>query len=285
VNSQKETRDGECLTEELISGYLEGVLTPVVKAACEVHLIGCDRCRENLATLMRLLRTDVDPEEAAHVELAVATWENRIVTPPTRGWSTGTWRRAFYFGGVAAVVVLLTLFLAGRPTAEDLVQDVLQKRRPFDAQMSSQPYQALNSTRSPEAPPSYEGLTEEMANRAADAYRLGRLHLANKDFQKAIEYLRPASADPGASPEIHNDLGVAYLKRAEGEDDFEQARRQFETAIATDKNFEPAVFNLALVYEITGMTSAAEQQWKRYLELDSTSGWAQEVRNKLKGLR
>ena len=284
MNSQKETRDGECLTEELISGYLEGVLTPVVKAACEVHLIGCDRCRENLATLMRLLRTDVDPEEAAHIELAVAAWEGRIVTPPARGWSTGTWRRAFYFGGVAAVVALLTLFLAGRPTAEDLVQDVLQKRRPFDAQMSSQPYLTLNSTRSSEALPSYEGLTEEMANRAADAYRLGRLHLANKDFQKAIEYLTPASADTGASPEIHNDLGVAYLQRA-GEDDFEKARRQFETAIATDKNFEPAVFNLALLYEITGMTSAAEQQWERYLELDSTSGWAQEVRNKVKGLR
>jgi len=58
VNSQRETGNGECLTESLISEYLEGALTPVLKAACEVHLIACDRCRENLATVMRLLRAD-----------------------------------------------------------------------------------------------------------------------------------------------------------------------------------------------------------------------------------
>ena len=281
MNSHRDTRDGECLTEELISGYLEGALTPVVKAACEVHLIGCDRCREGLATLMRLLRTDLEPDEAAEVELAVATWDSRSVTTASKGWSTGTWRRAYYFGGfAAAAVVALALLFAGRPTAEDLVQDLLHKNRPFDAQMSSQPYLALTSIRSSQPSPSYEGLAQEMENRTADAYRLGRLHLANKNFQLAVEYLEKASGEANASADVHNDLGVAYLQRA-GDCDFDRAREQFERILRTQATFEPAVFNLALFYDINGRQADAERQWKRYLELDPSSGWAQEVRNKL----
>ena len=286
MNSHKDTRDGECLTDDLISGYLEGTLTPVVKAACEVHLVGCDRCRVNLASLMRLLRTEVGRDESAETELAVAEWDRRIVAPPRRGWSTGTWKRVYAVFGIAAVVVLAVFFSrlpfrqATAEDAEDLVQEFLHKNRPFNAQMSSQPYLELATTRNPGALPSYEGLAQEMLNRSADVYRLGRLHLANKNFVSAGPLLEEASAAPGAGSDVHNDLGVAYLQRAQ-DGDFERARREFELALRPDNTFKPAAFNLALLYEISGLTEQAEQQWKRYLELDSESGWAEEARNKL----
>ncbi|HET9217811.1 MAG TPA: zf-HC2 domain-containing protein [Terriglobia bacterium] len=283
MNSQKDTLGGECLTDDLISGYLEGTLTPVVKAACEVHLVGCDRCRVNLATLMRLLRTEVGRDESAETELAVAEWDRRIVAKPRRGWATGTWKRVYSGFGIAAIVVL-AVFVSRlpfrQPTAEDLVQEYLHKNRPFNAQMSSQPYLELAATRNPGVRPSYEGLAEEMVNRSADAYRMGRLHLANRNFDSAVPLLEKASQASGAASEVHNDLGVAYLQRAQG-GDFERARREFELALRADDTFKPAVFNLALLYEISGLTEQAEHQWKRYLELDSDTGWAEEVRNKL----
>jgi tetratricopeptide (TPR) repeat protein len=283
VNSQKDTRDGDCLTDDLISGYLEGTLTPVVKAACEVHLVGCDRCRVNLATLMRLLRTPLDADEAAETELAVAEWDRRTVAPPRRGWSTGTWKRIYSAFGIAAIVVLALFFSRlpiGQSSAEDLVQEFLQKNRPFNAQMSSQPYLALATTRNLGAQPSYDGLAEEMVNRSADAYQLGRFHLASRNFDTAVPMLEKASENRNGASDVHNDLGVAYMQRA-SDGDFERARRAFELALRADNTFKPAVFNLALYYEIGGKNDEAEQQWKRYLELDSDSGWAQEVRNRV----
>lgn len=283
MNGHKQTRDGECLTEDLISGYLEGSLTPVVKAACEVHLIGCDRCRESLATLMRLLRADIAPEESVEIDAAVAEWDRRNLAPARQNRSTGVWRRIFYAAGIAAVIVLAVLFVArpfSQPTAEDLVQDLLQKNRPFNAQLASQPYLALITTRSAQDESSYDALAEEMTRRAADAYRLGRFYLVKKDYDKAVQYLENAARDPNAPADVHNDLGVSYLERnANG--DFERAQRGFTSALAIDDGFRPAVFNLSLLYEQQGMTADAEKQWTRYLELDSGSGWAQEVRRKL----
>jgi len=285
VNSQRETGNGECLTEDLISEYLEGALTPVLKAACEVHLIACDRCRENLATVMRLLREDVDPEEETELQRAAAQWERRnLQAVPTRR-PTEVWKRVSYaFVGVAAIFVMALLFrgffFMGQPTAEDIVQALLEKNRPFDAQMSRQPYVAIARTRSSESAPQFELLAEEMTKRAADAYRLGRFYLIEGNYTKAIEQLLTAAEDPNAPPEVHNDLGVGYLQRY-GEGDLERARREFESALNKNKGFPPAIFNLSILYERNGMSADAEQHWKRYLELDSDSGWAQEVRKKV----
>ena len=282
MNSQNETRDGECLTEDLISGYLEGSLTPIVKAACELHLIGCDQCRESLATLMRLLRSDIDPEEGAELQLAITQWDRGNLTPIRPVRSTGFWKRVSYIAGIAAVLVLALMF--GLPswqsTAEDLVQDLLQKTRPFDAQLSRQPYLARSATRSGENTGSSERLAEEMRSRAADSYQLGRFYLLREDYETAVQFLEKAAAEPNTSSEVHNDLGVGYLQRNQ-EGDLERARREFENAIAEDNMFRPAVFNLSLLYELNGMTAESEGLWKRYLELDPNSGWSQEVRRKL----
>lgn len=285
MNSQNVTGNGECLTEDLISGYLEGVLTPVVKSACEVHLIACDRCRENLAILMRLLREDVNPEEEAELNRAVAQWNRRELQPnPSSRRPSIAWKRISYALAAAAAVVVVALLLRGvlfqeQPAAEDLLQALLQSKRPFDAQLSHQPYVELTQTRGPEvsAP---ESLLDEMTKRSADAYRLGRLHLITGDYPKAIEQLRTAAADPKAPAEVHNDLGVGYLQRNE-DGDFERSLAELERALEQNSTFLPAIFNLSLLYERKGMTADAERQWTRYLELDSTSGWAREVRQKL----
>lgn len=283
MNSQRESAKGECLTEGLISGYLEGVLTPVVKTACEVHLIACDQCRERLAAFMRLLRADIDPEEKEEIDRATIQWDRRNLRPVPPVRRSGVWKGIFYgLGGVAAVFVLVLVgFYWGQPPGEDLIQALLERARPFDAQLSGQPYRPLIATRGPEdSAPQFDLLAEEMTKRAADAYRLGRLSLIEGDYGKAITQLQMAASDPNAPPEVHNDLGVGYLQR-DAEGDSERALGEFKDALARNDSFLPASFNLALLYEHNGMTKEAQQQWNRYLELDSNSGWAQEVRSRL----
>jgi tetratricopeptide (TPR) repeat protein len=285
VDSQNNIEHGECLSDETITGYLEGGLAPVVKAACEIHLISCDRCRENLANFMRLFKSDVSSEEETTLASVAAEWDRRNLpsVPKSRKFRFG--RSVYYaLAGIVAVLAVVFLFLQPslrqRPSADEIVQALLQKSRPFDPQMSRQPYLALNITRGPEAQPQYALLAEEMTERSADAYRWGRFYLIQKDYDTAVRYLEEAASDDQSSPEVHNDLGVAYLQRNR-DGDVEHAREEFQRALVKNDRFEPSTFNLSLWYERNGSRSEAEQMWKRYLELDSTSARAQEVNRKL----
>jgi hypothetical protein len=273
VNSQSDRGTGECLTDHLLADYLEGALSTVVKAACEVHLIACDRCREKLATFMRILQPDVTPEEHIAVQKAVAQWEARDLhpIPHPRSW----WKRASTFAAIAAVVVLGILWGIFRESTDDVIQNYLATNRPFEARLSGQPHVELVVTRSPEGRPGLGGL-EEMTRRSADAYQRGRLSLIQRKYDEAIKHLTTAAADPQAPPDVLNDLGVSYLNRNRN-GDLEFARRNFEAALVSDSKFRPAVFNLFLLYDLQGLTADADREKARYLDLDPDSDWAQEL--------
>ena len=68
---------GQCLTEETLTEYLEGALDPVVTAACEVHLVACDRCREELALYMRVMHRGVTTDENVRIDHISARWNSQ----------------------------------------------------------------------------------------------------------------------------------------------------------------------------------------------------------------
>jgi Tfp pilus assembly protein PilF len=92
-----------------------------------------------------------------------------------------------------------------------------------------------------------------------------------------------ARQEVGAGPAVHNDLGVAYMEVGNPAQ-LQKAGAEFRTAVQMDTSFLTAVFNLALFYERTNAPAQAEAQWKRYLELDSNSDWANEARERLQGI-
>ena len=289
VNRQGDTGNGECLTEELLSGYLEGTLTSVVKAACEVHLISCDDCRQRLAAFMRVLQPDISETEMAAINAAVVRWEQRDVRPiPVR--EVRSWKRAYY--GVAALAAFLIVAVSvgvgvfSAPAGEEIVQQVYAqgKSRPFEAQMSNLTYKAWEVTRAPQTEQAISPLAQEMTERSAGAYENGRFYLVEKDYDTAIRLLERASDDPKVSPTALNDLGVAYLERG-NEGDLKRAQKAFKDALALDKTFSPALFNTALLYERREMIPEAIQALKGYLDLDKNSKWAQEVQDKLEELQ
>ena len=280
VNSQTDTGKGDCLTDEMISGYLEGTLTPVIKAACEVHLISCDSCREKLATFMRLLQPEITPEESGTINKAMARWEGSGLRP-VPAERPRLWRTTYYaLAGIAAVLVVgIALWgpLFGRAVGEDVVQQILSaESRPFAPQIANQPYRAFNPVRSPRTD-RLENVIDEMTKQGATAYVQGRLNLAAGNYDKAVANLKAAASDRDPPAEVLNDLGVAYFLRDAG-GDASSAREQFEAALHKDGKFLPAIFNLALYFEREGNSAEAERQRTRYLTLDQESDWAMEVK-------
>jgi len=289
--SGKPRDHGQCLADDTLTDYLEGALDPAIKAASEVHLIACDECRRRLGYFTRLLDNDISSEEAAAIQAITAEWERyKVPDKEPQGFrKIKLWLRGG--AGVAAVLLLMflsALFIVDRSTdpgsAGQIVQLLLAQQRPFELRLSNQPHLPTRLTRGANEPGvTYGVLAGEMARLSADAHQMGRFYLIQKDFNRAIGYLEVAERDVGANPDVHNDLGVAYLESGE-ESRVAKAQAEFQHALDLDPACLAAIFNLAIVDERTGTTAQAESRWKRYLELDPNSAWALEGRSHLQTL-
>jgi len=288
----RDTDHGQCLTDEVLTDYLEGGLNPLMKAAAEVHLVSCQNCRNQLAFFMRVLEPTVTSEEANTLERIAAEWDRRnperVAPQPSRS-SKGLRRLLIGAGALAALVVVgvaaWTIRQSMQPhSATEVVQLLLDQDRPFESRMAGARHRAFLQTRSAnDLDISYDLLAGEMSRLSANSQEMGRFYLLQKDFSRAIPYLEAAERDSGADAAVHNDLGVAYLESGKPAE-IEKGGAEFRHALQLDPSFVPAAFNLALFYERTNAPVRAETQWKQYLELDSKSDWAMEVQGRLQGL-
>ena len=282
---------GQCLTDEMLTDYLEGGLDPAVRAATEAHLIACDKCRTKLAFFMRLLKQEIEPAEELALSSIQQTWakgqrDRRHLAPRSRNrrWTIAS-------GGIAAAVALAvgTTYVVdrfGEPrSAEEVIQLLLAEKRPFEARVSGQPYSPYTSTRAArDAGSSYSLLTSQMNRLSASAYEMGKFYLLQKDFATAVEYLALAEREPGASADVHNDYGVALLESG-NDSNLPKAATEFRHALAAKPDYAPAVFNLAILYERTGRPDLAVQQWTKSMQLETEGEWSREVSSKLEGIK
>ena len=284
------TRHGECLTDETLTDYLGLTLDPAMKAASEVHLIACDECRVRLAFFMRVLRDGFTTEEEQTLDAVAAAWNRRKGggAPMRR---TSAYRRALLWLMAGVIGVAVAFFsmkvIDARRTAaraaEQVVGVLLANNRPFESQLARQPYRSFAQTRGPnESGIEYDSLAAAIVRKPGDSYEMGRFYLIQHDFARATPALE-AAARTDKSPQIFNDLGVAYMEVG-GEQNVRKAADAFRRALELDRDFMPAVFNLSLAYQRLGALPDAESQWRRYLQLDDTSGWASEIRSKLQSM-
>jgi tetratricopeptide (TPR) repeat protein len=282
---------GDCLAEETLTEYLEGTLDVALKAASEVHLIACDDCRNRLGFFMRLLDEEVGVEETRNLQAVSAEWDRKKSDRRIpRG--TGTFP-AWFLGLIAIAAALLVGVVSVRfvmdrqgqlKSANEVVQLLLARQRPFESRMDNEPHLRIVRTRGVDEPAvAYGLLAREMTRLSADTHQMGRFYLLQKEFSKAIRYLDIAARESGATAGVYNDLGVAYF---ESNDPMrvEKANLQFQHALVLDPACSAAVFNLALLYERENEPAEAAAQWKRYLELDPKSDWADEAQARLQAL-
>jgi tetratricopeptide (TPR) repeat protein len=272
-------------TTENLGVYLTGALSEADETDCERHLARCDQCRKELAFLIRVADDELAPDEAAVIDSAEALGPRRV--PPFREPAKASAIRSWYvyrfrFAALAAALILFVgmgwLSLRSRSGAEPALFAPIE--RTFEARIAAQPYSEFIRIRNRSRIEDDRPGPSELPRLGASNAEIGRFYLVSNNFAQAIRYLELAQKDEPASPQLRNDLGVAYLESGV-EGSLQKALVEFQEALRLSPKHEAASFNLALVYERLGRFPEAEQRLKLYLQIDQKSGWAQEAKSKL----
>jgi tetratricopeptide (TPR) repeat protein len=275
----------EHLDRHTLSGYLGGDLPEHELSYCQRHLVECNSCRRELALLVRMLDEDVLPEESAILNrIEIAALQPGTMTEPLNlyrrfcQWLRPRLKLAVVSATVT-IIVATSLTLLFKNSSDTAVQ-LARSERTFEARLSGQPYSEFVRTRTGPVLDSPGSGNDALDRLGANHVEMGRFYAQHEEFAKAIAQLEEAKKLNPDSIEICNDLGVAYMESAL-DGSLEKAVDQFRRALQLNPRYEPALFNLALAYERLGQFSEAEQELRLYLQNDSDSDWAKEVKSKL----
>src|SRR5262249_12425802 len=147
--------------------------------------------------------------------------------------------------------------------------EAYQLQRPGDARISGLNYAPPPSTRGASAD-KFDALARDRAESilqeavhergGPDAlHALGRVYLAKREYDKAIQQFEAALASTPNDARLHSDLGAAFMERGNnspaGESDgakladYARALEQFNRALELDPSLLEALFNRALLHE------------------------------------
>jgi len=132
-----------------------------------------------------------------------------------------------------------------------------------------------------EARPANEASPATLANQAL-------VKLASQEPDQAIPLLRKAVASRQAGARVWSDLAAVELAQAGLAKDPHRlvlALEAADRALQLDSRLPEALFNRAKIAERLSLRSLAREDWRRYLDLDANSGWAQEARASHASLR
>ncbi len=130
--------------------------------------------------------------------------------------------------------------------------------------------------------------TEEKS--AASYQALGKMYLVYRDFNEAVACFDLALRQNAGDAKLRNDLAVALIERDKTKaknpgqstgEDAALALEHLHRAIELDPSLLESHFNIALCHQYQTLWRMAEEDWKRYLEKDSGSPWAEEARKNL----
>lgn len=202
---------------------------------------------------------------------------------------------------IATLVVIVAAALAGdvgrHSALDDLVDAAAQTDiRPVRGYLAGFPFRPHSRVRNAGAPidiRSY-GLRKVAADILVADEREGALtdepHSAGVadlivgKINDSIALLEQATASPTASAASWNDLAVALLERGLRKDDPESVARAIGAAthaLDVDPEIPEALFNRSLAYGELGLQRAAALDAVAYLQRDTSSGWADELRRHL----
>jgi CHAT domain-containing protein len=276
-------------------------LTDPERAAVTAHVAACDDCRLLVANVLRT--TDAVREAHTIHERKPQTLVD--VRPARRQW-------ARWAGGALAAAAALLLVVRVQPgwllprPGEDAgdglagLARAVGEQRMVEGRLSGGfaygPLRApVRSGGSTAARDNYllfaaVGKIREVAERepiAANLHAMGVAHLFVGEYDEAIRALEDATSEEPGNGRLQSDLAAAYLARATASDrpdDLTRALTGAERAVAADQALLEARFNRALALERLYLSDQARRAWREYLELDPSSGWADEARRHLEQL-
>jgi CHAT domain-containing protein/tetratricopeptide (TPR) repeat protein len=293
-------RDSPHVSLEQAAALARGEISEPRRGEIAAHLAECEPCRQRVAEYQEFLAdSSVDSSIAPATDLD-AEWRdlwNRIRRRQMMTWVTR--------GSAVAAGLLVALGLAYgaywilSPSPERLLAQAYKEQRGFDLRLAGAGYAPIAPIqRGSGSVFSYphsllkaqERLSDELKSRPDDPELLrlrGEAEMLARQAPAAVETLEKArdlsSEQNVQAAQILADLGVAYALRADVERRFgdnTNALEYLSRAIRLQPRPE-TIFNRALVLERMMLYPEAVEEWKKYLQVDSTSGWAAEARQHL----
>ncbi|HJW92233.1 MAG TPA: CHAT domain-containing protein [Thermoanaerobaculia bacterium] len=266
-----------CPDAETLAAFAEGRLPRAEAAKVIAHLDQCDDC---MATVEALNET-------------IAT-RNVVPMRSRRMW----WLAAA--AGVAIAVVALFVVRQQRSPMSQLIALAPTIARPVEARLSVDfpwasyrgPMRADERGTDPRRMKligaAGDIVTAADRDKSAEAQKAAGIALLVIDEPlPAIERLRAAVQVSPNDASAWSDLAAAQYStalRTSRPSLLPEALVSADRVLRIDARNAQARFNRALILEHLGLLQEARAQWQRYLEVDSTSAWAVEARERLKKL-
>ena len=285
-------------------GLYEAGLLPDTRALeLTEHASTCDACGYLLADLRQDAAGLSQPESAIELESGTDRWKQQLlarIAEPIQvrasrrfqlAWFRAPWLQPAWIGATAvfAVVVLGIWWIRDSRSPAAAIGQLARaysQERPFEMRIPEAAHRSFVRGVVPAG--SLQGITdqiggklEEQPNNVAWLRAHALADLLQGNHRHALEDLRMAQNVEPDNPDIWGDFGIAYLARADAEsrpDDLVPAIDFLSRAIAKRPVDVVFRFNRALAYERLGDAQMALDDWSRFLELESSGGWADEAR-------
>jgi CHAT domain-containing protein len=284
----KGTQFAPCPDPESLGAYVESSLDDRAMIEITAHIATCNDCLDAVSGALRFQRE----ERSAPVEMRSGRQHRRI-------WIAAA-------ASILAIVGLASLrgLLRRDPDSSALKQLAAaapQDYRLVEPRLTGFAWAPLRNFREDgghsfsTADPAYlklAGVAGEVIRHGEDASRdaahaAGVAKLLLRDPSDAVRRLEIASRQSPGDADVWSDLAAARLDRAL------QEKRPAALPLALDAadralklvpSLATARFNRALILESIGLREEAATAWRAYLEIDSSSGWAENARQHLKKL-
>lgn len=308
ANGVRSTSIMNCPDESIWLEVAAGTLPSEESMSYSSHAATCDACAKKLQVAIRISAPEITEEEKLILDSLPSFQREASVTPAKeetvvakpvkpdeekKASRRSFWRPLSYSFASLAVLIVIGFLSLGLITDDLLARGYTQKGTlEYRIAKASPPKEGTRRAGIAESEQPFSLVLAELLIRTRLALNSsssrwlgekGRFELIEGNLA-AIETLEKAhSADP-KSENVAIDLASAYCMRGKP-DDLLHAEDLLLTVLVQSSTNSVALYNLALTFELLKRSDKAIEQWNHYLDLDSNSSWADEVRRRLAALQ
>jgi CHAT domain-containing protein len=316
LRDEKITDELQLVEEDLVDDYARGMLAPYERELFEQNFLSTPERQKRLLMAQAAVRYAANQMASAPGGLTDsslrAVGEGGQLQSPYLWWRwlfDHRWQITTY--AVLLLVIGLGVWRGFRGESEvtmglKALNNAFREQRPTEARITGFGYAVSNVTRGGKAgnqPAATDSLQLDEADvvlrkaarekeGAETLHALGKLYLAKRELDKAIELFEKALTYNPNDARTHSDLGAALVEKLKNSGNqnreepevVDKAFSHINRALELDENLLEALFNRALLYQLQNLNVPAREAWKKYIEKDTNSKWADEANSHLKEL-
>lgn len=311
----------ECPPEDTWSTLAAGLMNDEEAAPFITHAATCGWCGPRLKEAMHDLVEDITAEEQealAKLPSASPGWQRAMARelaarqqnqkdpqpepkPPFRWWPKLAWATALPAVAIIAVGLGWLVWLkTQQPDVNALLAQAYTEQRTIELRMPGAKYAQMRVQRGSQrssfsqssallaAKPLIKSHLSAEPDSSKWLQAEGWAELLENEYSPAVQSFNRALEKKPASAELMRDTAIAYFERgeAQGRDsDYRNASQLLDKSLNLVPNDPVALFNRAIVNERLSFYKNAIEDLNHYLQIDSTSEWATDAKQRLQDLQ